>query len=145
MASILHDLTYIARCGALYRNQKLEPLGLTARLGASLAAICGHPGITQDQLARRVVLNKSNITRQLATLEEKGYVNRIVNPTDRRSIQLYPTEAAIALFPQIQGVYREWSLLLLQDMTEEEKQLMEKLLQHLKVKATDWMEVHRNG
>ena len=145
MASILYDLTYIARCGALYRSQKLEPLGLTARLGASLAAICTHPGITQDQLARRVVLNKSNITRQLATLEEKGYVNRITSPADRRAIQLYPTEAALALLPQIQEVYRDWSLLLLQDMTEEEKQLMEKLLKQLKDKATDWMEVHRNG
>lgn len=145
MASVLYDLTYIARCGALYRGQKLEPLGLTARQGASLAAICTHPGITQDQLARRVVLNKSNITRQLAILEEKGYVNRISSPTDRRAIQLYPTDAAMALLPQIQGVYRDWSSLLLQDMSEEEKLLMEKLLKQLKDKATDWMEVNRNA
>ncbi len=144
MASVLYDLTYIARCGALYRNQKLEPIGLTARQGASLAAICTHPGITQEQLARRVVLNKSNITRQLTTLEEKGYVNRVTSPTDRRAIQLYPTEKAMAVLPQIQTVYRDWSALLLQDMTEEESQLLRRLLQQLKDKATDWMEVHRS-
>lgn len=144
MASVLYDLTYIARCGALYRNQKLEPIGLTARQGASLAAICTHPGITQEQLARRVVLNKSNITRQLTTLEEKGYVNRTTSPTDRRAIQLYPTEKAMAVLPQIQTVYRDWSALLLQDMTEEESQLLRRLLQQLKDKATDWMEVHRS-
>ena len=143
MASLLNDLTYISRCGAYYRSQQLEPLGLSSRQGTTLAAICTHPGITQDQLARQVVLNKSNITRQLTALEEKGYVNRIPSPTDRRAMQLYPTDKTMALLPQIQGVYRDWSALLLQDMTEEEKLLLGKLLLQIKGKATDWMEVHR--
>ena len=144
MASIIRDLTYITRCGALYRNQRLESTGLSARQASSLFAICKEPGISQDQLSRRVVLNKSNITRQLANLEENGYVKRLSSPTDKRVMQLYPTEKALELFPQIRQVYRDWRDYLLQDMTEEEQELLEKLLQQIKGKAAQWLEVHRN-
>lgn len=144
MAGIIRDLTYITRCGTLFRNQRMEPMGLNARQASSLFAICREPGISQDQLSRRVVLNKSNITRQLATLEENGYVKRVPSSTDKRVMQLYPTEKALELFPQIRGVYGEWRDYLLQDMSKEEQELLERLLQQIKGKAAQWLEVHRN-
>lgn len=49
------------------------------------------------------------------------------------------------LLPRIQEVYRDWSALLLQDMPEEERQLLKKLLEQLKDKATDWIKVYRNA
>lgn len=143
MAKIIRDITYIARCGSQYRNRQLEPLGLTGRQAGSLIAICNHPGISQEQLGKQVVLNKSNITRQLAGLEEMALVERRPSPTDKRVMQLYPTEKTLELLPRIRQVYRDWREYLLDGMTEEEQALLEKALTRIKDRAGQWMEVHR--
>lgn len=143
MAHIVRDLTYISRCGAHYRNQELEPLGITGRQAGSLMAICHEPGISQEQLGKRVVLNKSNIARQLAAMEELGLVRREVCPDDRRVLKCYPTDKAQELLPQIRQVYRSWREHLLQDMTEAEQEELERLLGKIKARAGQWMEDNR--
>lgn len=140
MAHIVRDLTYIARCGSHYRNEKLEPLGLTGRQAGSILVICNSPGISQEQLGKRVVLNKSNITRQLTYLEEQGYVNRITSPTDKRVLQLYPTQKALDILPRIRQVYLDWRQYLLKDISQEDQALLESLLERIKEKAYAWMD-----
>lgn len=143
MAHIVRDLTYIARCGAHYRNQELEALGVTGRQAGSLMAICHEPGISQEQLGKRVVLNKSNIARQLAALEDMGLVKREVSANDRRVLRCYPTEKCQEILPQIRMVYRAWRERLLQDMTPEEQEILEKLLAKIKDRAGQWLEENR--
>lgn len=143
MAHIVRDLTYISRCGGHYRNQELEPLGITGRQAGTLIAICHEPGISQEQLGKRVVLNKSNIARQLAALEEVGLVKRETAPNDRRVLKCYPTEKSLELIPQIRQVYRSWREHILQDMTEEEQALLEQLLGKIKTRAGQWLEENR--
>ena len=63
MSELTHNITDIARCAAQYRTEELEPLGLKACPGSYLSVICACPGITQDQLARRIFINKSNVAR----------------------------------------------------------------------------------
>ncbi len=143
MAHIVRDLTYISRCGAHYRNQELEPLGITGRQAGSLIAICNEPGISQEQLGKRVVLNKSNIARQLAAMEEMGFVKREVCANDRRVLKCYPTEKSMEMLPEIRKIYGTWRKHLLQDMTPEEQELLEQLLAKIKARAGQWMEENR--
>lgn len=140
MSKVVWDLTFISRCGARYRNRELEPLGLSARQSASLTVICDQPGISQDALARRVALDKSNITRQLAVLEENGLVERTTCPKDKRITRLYPTEKALKILPQVHSVAQAWAAYLTEDFSVEELQLMESLTQRMKQKALQWME-----
>lgn len=143
MAHIVRDLTYIGRCGGHYRNQELEYLGITGRQAGSLIAICHEPGVSQEQLGKRVVLNKSNIARQLATLEEMGLVKRETDPKDRRVLRCYPTEKSQEMLPEIRKVYKAWREHLLQDMTPEEQETLERLLEKIKFRAGQWMEENR--
>ena len=69
MSQIIRDITEIARCGAQYRADLLAPLGLKGCHASYLTEICAQPGISQDQLAKRICINKSNVARQAATLE----------------------------------------------------------------------------
>ena len=143
MAHIMRDLTYIARCGGHYRDQQLEPLGISGRQAGSLIAICHEPGISQEQLGKRVVLGKSNIARQLAALEEMGLVKRETCSNDRRVLKCYPTEKSLEMLPEIRKVYRSWREQLLQDMTPEEQETLEQLLAKIKARAGQWMEENR--
>ena len=76
MSQIIKDMTEITRCGVDYRTEMLAPLGLKACHASYLLEICGEPGISQDQLAQRLYINKSNVARQVAILEENGLSHR---------------------------------------------------------------------
>lgn len=142
MPALMHNITDISRCAAQYRSEQLAPLGLKACHASYLSAICHCPGITQDQLARRIFINKSNVARQLAILEEDGFVERRPSPEDKRATQVFPTQKALNILPQLIQIFRDWEALVAQDLTEEERELAVKMLAKIKTRAAEWMEDH---
>lgn len=142
MPALMHHLTDIARCASQFRQEELAPLGLKACHASYLAAICKSPGITQDQLARRIFINKSNVARQLAILEEDGFVERRPSPEDRRAVLVYPTQKARDALPRIGEIFRTWEDLVTQDLTQEEREALVSMLAKMKGRAAAWMEEH---
>ena len=140
MPDLMHHITEIARCAALFRQEELTPLGLKSCHSSYLAVICTSPGITQDQLARRIFINKSNVARQLAILEEDGYVERRPSPDDKRAIQVFPTQKARDCLPQIVQIFRCWESFVAQDLSEEERKTLASMLEKMKARSADWME-----
>ncbi len=142
MSDIMHNITDIARCAAQFRSEELAPLGLKSCHASYLCVICSNPGITQDQLARKIFINKSNVARQLAILEEEGFVQRRSSPEDRRAMQVFPTQKALACLPKIDHIFETWETLVSQDLTEEEQQQISNILDKVKVRAGQWMDEH---
>ena len=142
MPQIIRDITEIARCGAQYRTEALAPLGLKACHASYLLEICAHPGISQDQLAARICVNKSNVARQAAILEEDGFITRSPSPCDKRIMQMYPTDKTLALLPEISPILHRWEDYLTADVSEEEKAVLARVLDRMKNKAAAWMEDH---
>ena len=140
MPDLMHHITDIARCAALFRQEELASLGLKSCHASYIAAVCDCPGITQDQLARRIFINKSNVARQLVILEEDGFVERRPSPEDKRAVQVFPTEKAHACLPQIIQIFRCWESFVAQDLTEEERKALVGMLEKLKARSADWME-----
>lgn len=141
MSDIIRDLTEIARYGIQYKASKLAPHDLKGIHASYLVEVCSCPGISQDQLAKRICLNKSNVARQIAALEEAGFILRKPSPTDRRVMELYPTEKATALLPDLQVMLLRWEQHLTDDLSESEVALISEILLRMKQKATLWMEV----
>ena len=142
MSELTHNITDIARCAAQYRSEALAPLGLKACHGSYLAQICRNPGITQDQLARKIFINKSNVARQLVILEEDGFVERRPCPEDKRAVGVYPTQKAVQVLPQIHEILLRWEELLTKDLSEEEQALLSAMLGKMKRQAAQWMDEH---
>lgn len=140
MPDLMHHITDIARCAALYRQEELAALGLKSCHASYLDAICACPGITQDQLARRIFINKSNVARQLVILEEDGFVERRPSPDDKRAIQVFPTQKAKDCLPQIVQIFRVWESFVAQDLSEEERRCLVSMLEKMKSRSADWME-----
>ena len=140
MPELMHHITNIARCAALYRQEELASLGLKSCHASYLATVCACPGISPDQLARRIFINKSNVARQLVVLEEDGFVERRPSTEDKRAIQVFPTEKALAAMPEITRIFRCWESFVAQDLTEQERQSLVFMLDKLKARSADWME-----
>ena len=140
MAHVIKTMNEITRCGMQYCNDNLEPLGLKSCHASYLREICRSPGISQDTLARRICINKSNIARQIVVLEEGGFVERRSSTEDKRVMELYPTEKTLELLPELRKVLSGWSRYLTQDFTEEEIELLAKMLSSMRERAAQWME-----
>ena len=140
MSQIIRDMTEIARCGAQYKADRLSPMGLKGCHASYLTEICAQPGISQDQLAKRICINKSNVARQAATLEEEGFLTRVPSPTDKRIMELHPTQKTLDLLPEISCVLKRWEGCITGDLTEEEKEQISVLLARMKIRAAAYME-----
>lgn len=140
MSQLLRDITEITRCGAQYRTDNLAPMGLKTCHASYLSEICANPGISQDKLAQRICINKSNVARQAVILEEGGFITRMPCQEDKRVMKLYPTEKSLALLPEILTVQAAWEEYLTADLTQEERTILSALLSRMKDKASAWME-----
>ena len=103
---LMRNINTISRCAALYRDAHLADCGLSGWQAPYIPEICAAPGITQDQLALRLHVNRSNVTRQLAMLEENGFVLRRRSESDRRAVEVYPTQKAEETLSAVRAVYR---------------------------------------
>ena len=121
MATIMRNIGEIWRCANLFRMEEYEELGIGSYQDSYLVDICKHPGVTQEQLSKIMYVHKSNVARQLASLEEKGFITRSPDPKDRRSLLVYPTQKALDAIPAIREVHRTWNELVLDGFSEEER------------------------
>lgn len=140
MSDIIRDITEITRCGAQYKSDNLAPFGLKGCHPSYLGEICACPGISQDKLAQRICINKSNVARQAAILEEDGFILRKPSQTDKRVMELYPTEKTLQLMPQIMQIIDCWTSSLTEDLSAEEVAVLEKALLRMRTKAAAWMD-----
>lgn len=139
MHPFMHQISITHRCAMRYRERELSDTGLTGPQTSYLLALYRLPGISQEELAKHLNVNKSSVTRQLAALEEKGYITRTPKPDDRRSMLVFPTEKALALNERMKDVLRGWTSYLTDDFSEEEKELLSRLMRRIADRAEDYM------
>lgn len=142
MTQLIRDITEITRAGAEYKTAALAPYGLKGCHASYLAEICANPGISQDRLAQRICINKSNVARQAAILEEEGFIARKPSQADKRVMELYPTEKTLTLMPEITDILNKWEDFLLADLSDTEVEQVHSVLQRMRDKASGWMEAH---
>lgn len=140
MSSVMKGINISSRCAEAYRNDRLAEYGLSGNHYAYILNICRNPGVSQEELSRIIYINKSNVTRQLAVLEKRGYVTRISSDEDRRITLVFPTQKAHAVFPVIQSVLREWNEYITADFTENEREMLSGMIRKITAKSTSYLE-----
>lgn len=77
----------VARTTQLFQrimSHALVPLGLEVAHYDVLANVARDEGLSQQVLARRLLVAKSNVSALLAVLERKGLIERVKHATDAR-------------------------------------------------------------
>lgn len=138
MPAISRSLNVLARCGNQFRSSKLASLDLSAAQAPYILHVCAKPGQTQEQLARALHVNPSNAARQLARLEEKGYIRRVTPRDNRRQLIIEPCDKAVEAVAQVREVNRQWNDYLTQGMSQEEQDRLEQLLGQMLSLAVAW-------
>ncbi len=138
MPSLMKHINVIGRCGGMFRSERLKDTDLSSCHTSYILSICHAPGISQDQLARRICINRSNVTRQLTYLEEHGYVERRQSESDRRVLLVYPTQRALDILPTVKAVVREWNEFITEGFSADELEQLEDMLERIAQKARDY-------
>ncbi|MGN6306670.1 MAG: MarR family winged helix-turn-helix transcriptional regulator [Mesorhizobium sp.] len=94
-------------CHALERAlaTKLAPLGLKPAQLDVLMNLHRHPGMSQHDLARRLLVGRSNITMLLPQLETRGLLRREGDEKDKRILRLTLTSEGEALLTEALKVH----------------------------------------
>ena len=140
MDSLMKYINRVYRCAGRYRSERLPKTELGAHQHIYIFQICRRPGISQEQLAKRICVNKSNVTRQLGLLEKQGYVLRRPDGEDRRVLRVYPTRRAEELYPNVLRIMQEWNALLFAELSDGEKEQFVHLLARVTDRAIEAVE-----
>lgn len=120
-----------SRCGQIFFTRRFECLGLGSGQHMFIIGIYQNPGLTQDQLAEVLSINKGTVANVLKTLEKDGFVERIQNVKDKRIYNLFLTEKGSDSYVIIKKTVKEWNDLLVQDIPEDEAQKLELILRKI--------------
>ncbi|HEX9940855.1 MAG TPA: MarR family transcriptional regulator [Thermoanaerobaculia bacterium] len=97
----------------------------------ALEELVRRGGMTLNDLAGRLYLDKSTASRVVDALERKGYVERSPHPQDRRAVLLEATEAGRILERTIRESILAEERQLLADFDPEIRQAMTRLIARL--------------
>lgn len=115
------EITKIAREVNKFTVQSMREEGIGTAEFEFIHLVRHHPGITQADIRKALKIDKGAAARRAARLEEKGYLLRKPNPTDKRSQLLYATKKAEQLKlsqKTIETIFYEW---LLSELPTQEK------------------------
>lgn len=127
----LGNLLRISRCFDSYRRQRLKDVDLFPALHLFVSHVCRHPGCNQESLVETLCVDKTTVAHHLAKLEEKGYITRQVAQDDARCRQVFPTEKALAVYPQLREAYDAFYEGLLENLSPEDREAVARLSEAL--------------
>ena len=88
--------------------------------------------LTPRELADVERVQPPTMTKIVGKLEERGLVARTPHPTDRRQVILAATEEGRAVYAQFEQARNEWLALQLAELTEDERDTLERAAQILR-------------
>ncbi len=138
MPSLMRYINIVSRCASIWRSDKLEGTELGDPHYPYILTVCRQPGISQDAIARRLFINKSNVTRSLSYLESHGFVRREQSTEDRRITLVYPTDKAYDIQPTVREIIRGWNSYITEGFTEEELEMYMEMTERLAARAADY-------
>lgn len=83
---------------------------------------------TIQQIGKSILISSGSMTYVIDKLEQKGFINRIDCPNDRRVIHVVLTEDGMNLMEKIMPKHRDLIHNMFGDLTDQESQTMVKLL-----------------
>ena len=133
--SIQRELTAFSR-RARAMAARIHP-GLTLVSYAIMEHLRDSGGCRGTDLATHFLLDKSTVSRQVASLEKLGLIRRSPDPEDQRGQILHPSEQGAALLRDVQVQRREAFLQRLADWTDTDIDHFARLLERYNSEVPD--------
>ncbi len=145
MPSISRYINVLSRASGMFRGANMNNSELRPYLQNYILVLTRCPGLSQEQIARRLCVDKSSVTRALVALEKIGYVTRERDEEDKRITLVYPTEKAMESRAEIKAAYQKWNSYINDGFTDDEKAEFIRLLEKAAKRAAEYAETELDG
>jgi DNA-binding MarR family transcriptional regulator len=118
-------VSLIYRKQTAYINDKLKDVNLSSGLYPLLINAYKHDGISQEELATKLHVNESTVTRNLDKLEKKGLITK--TPEKRKKI-INVTQKGGEIAQKVLNYDEKWDERIKSNLTDEEFEDFKRLL-----------------
>jgi len=109
-------------------QDQLRQSELTNIKARILAVLSLRPDVSVNELSALTVIEQSTISRALDSLEAQGYIYRLTGKSDARVRRIFISDKGSAVFNQIWPAIYSSSNLLMENITETEKEFLVNIL-----------------
>ncbi len=128
MDSPFKSISILYRKSHIWLNNGCAQYHLTAAQAVVILIVCDFNVLTQDEITKRLSLDKSVIAKTVTKLEETGFLVRTTNARDKRTYDICPTEKAWNVYPFVKEQVEESFRHMTQQMTDAEREEFKRLL-----------------
>lgn len=128
MNSPFKSISILYRKSHIWLNNSCAQCALTAAQAVVILIVCDFEELTQDDITKRLGLDKSVIAKTVTKLEELGFLTRTTNAKDKRTYTIQPTEKAWDVYPFVKGQIDICFQRMTQAMTDDERAEFKRLL-----------------
>lgn len=90
-----------------YAKKQLEPFNLAPEQNLIMMTLWKKDGLSPNELSFQLNKDKANVARMIASLEKKGYITRVDDPSDKRTFKVQLTEEGKQLERLVLPVLKE--------------------------------------
>lgn len=94
-------------------------------------------GITQEAISKFTNTDKGTTTRSIKKLESLGYVEKHVDPDDRRAYKVYLTDKGRGIEPEVRQILKKWAESITSGFTPAESEIAYELLERMALNAIE--------
>ncbi|MFR6066054.1 MAG: MarR family winged helix-turn-helix transcriptional regulator [Eubacterium sp.] len=122
------SISILYRKSHIWLNNGCVQYSLTAAQAVVILIVCDFKVLTQDEITKRLGLDKSVIAKTVTKLEERGFLVRETNAKDKRTYNITPTEKAWEVYPFVKEQIDEGFMKMTSQMTDAEREEFKRLL-----------------
>lgn len=109
----------------------LKKRGMRTLDGILMVFVDKHPDLSQEKIGEITLFDGASIARSLKRLEEAGFAERKVHPTNHRKKLVNLTEDGTAFLKEIKKADHKVSDKLFEDVSEDDQEALERILTHV--------------
>lgn len=130
-------ITVLMRQLNLFFKHELSEVEITASELMYLSQLYEKDGLTQEEMAAAITVDKAATTRTIQGMEKKGLVRRKAHESNYRAKRVYLTDKAKNAEAQIRTLQKRWTNFITQDMTTEETESVSSSLKKMAQRAKE--------
>ncbi|MCJ2163966.1 MarR family transcriptional regulator [Pseudodesulfovibrio sp. S3-i] len=133
-------IALLHRMSSLYLGQELPSVKIGTGQYIFLAELFDEDGLSQEELTKRVFVDKANTARALKKLEDVGYVRRMPDKNDGRIKRVFLQPSARAIEKEFWNIITLWSEIICHEMPQERQDSVIRDLQTMAENAANHLQ-----
>lgn len=114
-----------------------KEFGLSLPEWRVLAFVCGLGPASASEIGHSAEIDRAEISRAVAKLEEKELVKRDGDKNNRKRLIISPTEPGMELFTNVRAQRREYSRDVLKGLDEQECEMLSRALENIALRIIE--------